>query len=143
MILLFLLFIPQLLLRAEYILNITLQSYSSNGRCAECREEEDEGNGCCDDFESRSCGTAGVSSRRCDTYFLYCLLPINTNTATYGRNPVPCTVIAQSESTVNDAPIDFSQSTVLGLSNPLIFSGISSTWEVLLKCIIAGYKWSK
>ena len=109
----------------DYILNITMESYSSDGLCASCR---DDNFGCCDNSESRFCGTPGGSSLRCETYFEYCLLSPGTSTAS--SQPLPCTIQATSDYTIDGAFIDFSQSTVLGLSNPLLLNGISSSWAV-------------
>ena len=36
----------------------------------------------------------------------------------------------QSEVNQNDAAIDFSQSTILGLSNPVVIPGLTNDWNV-------------
>ena len=114
----------------DYILNVTIMSYSSNGRCSQCNDESLYG--CCDDWESTSCGSVG-NSRRCDTYFQYCLL----DSGTAFNLPITCNIRAQStQATSNGAAIDFSQSTVLGLSNPLTLSGNLPTYPVRTKDII-------
>ena len=117
----------QLLVGGDYTLSVTMTSYSSNGRCSECNDESRYG--CCDNWESTSCGSVG-SSRRCDTYFQYCLLDPGTAFSL----PITCNIRAQSpQANSNDAAIDFSQSTVLGLSNPLILSGDLPTYPVRIK----------
>lgn len=121
----------QFLVCGEYTLDVRLLSYSNDGRCAQCREDEDIG--CCDDYESSSCGTPGRSSSQCETYFQYCIVPTSTNTPlSFNRNsrPISCDYIETPFSTINGAPINFLQDTVLGLSNPLILSGTSSAWMV-------------
>ena len=115
----------QMMVNGDYILSITLRSYSNqDNRCAGCRSENIDSYGCCDNWESTSC----TGSRMCETYFQYCLLPLETIST--AREPVHCRVIAQSTSTENGGTIDFSQSLVLGLSNPLQLSGISNAWMV-------------
>ena len=75
--------------------------------------------GPCDDF------------RGCDSYFIYCLRPLNS-TAEGG-----CTKFENQTSTANmeDGPIDFSQSTVLGLANPLLLQGLTDAYTVSLAYI--------
>ena len=111
-------------MRANYNLSITVNSYTNvNNLCIECM---DEGIGCCDDFESRRCTTLNRGSR-CETYFEYCLLPLNTVAS---GGPISCTVRARSNPATDDSAINFAQSTVLGLSNPLVFREPSSAWNV-------------
>ena len=111
-------------MRANYNLSITLSSYTNvNNLCIDC---VDEGIGCCDDFAGRRCTTPNRGSR-CETYFEYCLLPLNTIAS---NGPVPCTVRARSNPATDDSAINFAQSTVLGLSNPLVLREPSSAWNV-------------
>lgn len=105
----------------NYTLNITLVSYiNHNNWCSECSDDE---LGCCDNYDVRSC----VGGNRCDTYFEYCLLPLETAITT---DRIWCTPVATSTVLLDDGPIDFTQSVVLGLSNPLQLSGISNAWSV-------------
>ena len=116
-------------MRANYNLSITLNSYTNvNNLCIDC---VDQGIGCCDDFAGRRCTTPNRGSR-CDTYFEYCLLPLNTVAS---NGPVPCTVRARSNPATDDSAINFAQSTVLGLSNPLVLREPSSAWNVSYVCI--------
>ena len=106
------------------MLNVTMDSYSSNDRCATCNG--DTLYACCDNWESTSCGSS-TSTSRCDTYFQYCLLPSGTM---FGL-PITCTILAEStEAATNGAAIDFSRGTVLGLSNPLTLSGTLPDYPV-------------
>ena len=79
---------------------------------------------CCDGFNqhSFSCNDG------CDSFFTCCLRNINTLTA--GCPDLDGNTTRSSAVNPNDAPIDFSQDTVLGLENPLIFQGINHTWNV-------------
>ena len=105
----------------NYILNITLISYiNHNNWCSVCSDDE---LGCCDNYDTRVC----TGSLRCDTYFEYCLLPLGTAITT---DRIQCNPVAISTVLMNDGPIDFNQSVVLGLSNPLLLSGPSNTWTV-------------
>ena len=116
-------------MRANYNLSITLNSYTNvNNLCIDC---VDQGIGCCDDFAGRRCTTPNRGSR-CDTYFEYCLLPLNTVAS---NGPVSCIVRARSNPATDDSAINFAQSTVLGLSNPLVLREPSSAWNVSYVCI--------
>ena len=68
--------------------------------------------------------------RRCDTYFIYCLRP-RFSSATECPNTAPG-FIAVSNVSIDGADIDFSQPTVLGLSNPFNLTGITTAWEVMI-----------
>lgn len=105
----------QVLVFGDYTLEVTVQSYSLDTGFF----------GCCDDDRPR--GSRNTCTR-CNTYFQYCLLPFGTTTSS--RQPLTCAPIASSIPSGNGAFIDFSQSTVLGLPNPLVFNGISSSWTV-------------
>ena len=79
---------------------------------------------CCD-----GTGTCTNGFRRCDTFFIFCLRPFGSG------NPLSCGSSSGSEMQSNvsidaDATFDFSQSTFLGLSNPLVFQGLTNTWNV-------------
>ena len=82
------------------------------GRCEECpRRFTTLPKRCCDDFDRDS--NCDEDDRECDSYFTYCLRPFNTTFS-------GCSTYETMTSTVNtdDGPLDFSQSTVLGLHNP-------------------------
>ena len=66
---------------------------------------------CCDGFNSTS-----SSCHRCDSFFTYCLRNVDTVTSgcPEGGNMT-------SGTNINDASIYFSQNTVLGMDNPLVF----------------------
>ena len=84
------------------------------GRCEQCPQFDSTTfpRKCCDDFSRSS--NCDEGDRECDSYFTYCLRPFDTTDR-------DCSTYETVTSTVNtdDGPLDFSQSTVLGLPNPL------------------------
>ena len=78
---------------------------------------------CCDSAQLGTCTTRG----RCDSLFFYCLRAVRTSSSQRG-----CTYRGSRLSSRNleDARIDFSNGTVLGLENPLILQGLTTTWNV-------------
>ena len=79
---------------------------------------------CCDGGDG-AC-TSGAS--RCDTFFIFCLRPSGSSES--GCGSTSSGSVMQSNENINDATIDFSQSTFLGLSNPLVFQGLTNIWNV-------------
>ncbi len=112
------------LVSADYVLQVEMVSYShpsnrrSDGRCC----DPNNGGGC-------------NGGERCDTYFIYCLLP-RFSTATECPNTAPGFTAVSSVSR-DGADIDFSQPTVLGLTNPFNLTGITTAWEVTITVFIA------
>ncbi len=111
-------YFPQVCIWGDYIILVQSHEFSNpSNRCVQCLL------GCCDQFIETVCtGTA-----RCDNFFSYCLQPIGSNTI--------CVPQAVSSTVFDDGPIDFTQATVLGLSNPLPLSGVSERWEVNRACL--------
>ncbi len=107
------------LVSADYVLQVEMVSYShpSNTRS--------DGQ-CCDPGNGGGC----TKGELCDTYFIYCLMP-RSSTATECPNTAPG-FTAVSNVRTDGAAIDFSQPTVLGLSNPFNLTGISTAWEVMI-----------
>lgn len=96
----------------DYIVEVRTLDYSNSANRVL------EGNNCCDPPPSNStnCG-------KCDTFFFYCLKRVGgTEDCNNGQGS---TGIAW-----DDAPIDFTQDTVLGLPNPLLLPGLTSKWKV-------------
>lgn len=105
-----------------YQLEVTVFGYSNpTGRCETCIED-DNLRGCCDDFESTRCS----GSLLCDSFFVYCLRTVGST----GRG---CSYFGNRISNVNgdDSPLNFSQSIVLGLENPITLRGLTSTYTVM------------
>ena len=78
---------------------------------------------CCDNT-----GTCTSGFRRCDTFFIFCLRPFESG-APFGCGSSSGSEM-QSTVSINGATIDFSQSTFLGLHNPLVFQGLTNAWNV-------------
>ena len=77
---------------------------------------------CCDSGPG-ACTSGG---RRCDTFFIFCLRPLRAGSG-LGCNSG---TVLQSRVNVNDATIDFSQSSFLGLNNPFTLPGLTNNWNV-------------
>ena len=91
-------------------------------RCQDCRTGGEFANpGCCDFHDRTIC----MGLERCDSYFFYCLRPIGST----GRN---CSYFGNliSASIDDDGFINFNQSSVLGLENPLELPGLTDIYAV-------------
>lgn len=104
----------------RYFLEVSVHGYSNpTGRCRGCRVRGVIERGCCDNFLTTVCS----GSLSCDSFFTYCI----------GNGDRGCAdPLQQRTSTVNenDGPVNFSQSTVLGLENPLILQGVTHAYHV-------------
>ena len=106
------------LVSADYVVQVKMLSYSNpfNRRSdVQCCDPANNGGGC-------------TEGERCDTFFIYCLMPRFSTAVRCPRNEPGFTAI--STSIVDGADIDFSQPTILGLPNPFNLTGISTAWEV-------------
>ena len=82
---------------------------------------------CCDDFNRQDRCTDG--DRECDSYFIYCLRPFQTQ----GSQEGGCSNSDRAERSavnVDDGMIDFSQTEVLGLNNPFQLQGLTDDYRV-------------
>lgn len=84
--------------------------------------------GCCDRHGEFEC----VSNKKCDSYFSYFVRRLGSTEK--GEN---CTLAGEASSSqkmslpnTDDASIDFSDAIILGLENPLVFSGLDDQWNV-------------
>ena len=111
------------LVRGRYLVEVTVFDYNNPTQtCQDCRDGPfDMTVGCCDNFDRTICN----GGDRCDSFFYYCLRTIGSA----GRN---CSYFGNRTSTANidDGQIDFSQSTVLGLENPLQLQGLTDAYTV-------------
>ena len=150
-----LLLIMQLLILSQfalveglYVLQLQLLGYSNPAQkrlfCNDdlCSSDLDLGR-CCDGGS----GPCTNGDRRCDSFFTYCLRPLGTpgfNCGSRSGSEI------QSDMNENNAAVDFSRSTVLGLTNPINFPGLTNDWNVsvfvvcmfaiiILFCMPAGY----
>ena len=107
--------IPQVCTHDNYTVMVRSHSFSNpSNRCFQCQL------GCCDNYNST---TICAGSDRCDIIFTYYLCPFGSASCTDRAG-------MRSGTAFDDRPIDFTQSTVLGLPNPLPLSGASERWEV-------------
>ena len=116
-----------MLVEGRYLVEVRLNGYTNpTGRCPSCQS-------CCDGPV-----TVCTGSRLCDSYFTYCLRPFGDAR----QHPVGCTRSSNeyrniSSINIDDGPLDFSQSTVLGLNNPQVLSGLEDIYDkVSLDCSI-------
>ena len=108
------------LVSADYVLQVEMVSYSnpSNRR---------SDGFCCDPDNGGEC----TGEERCDTYFAYCLRP-RSSTNRGCPNTAPGFIAISNSASPDGATIDFTQRTVLGLSNPFNLTGITTAWEVMI-----------
>ena len=122
-----------MLVEGHYLVEVRLNGYSNpTGKCHDernCRIMSDPPSEtyCCDGCGTIQC-SGGESS---DSYFIYCLRPFGD----VRQPPEGCSKPSnehRSISSVNtdDRPLNFSHSTVLGLNNPQILSGLEGPYEV-------------
>ena len=112
------------LVKGLYILQLQLLGYNNptQQRINFCNSNQCFGP-CCD----AGSGPCRNGDRRCDTFFTYCLRPLDT--LVFGCGSSNGSEI-QSDVNEDDAAVNFSQSTVLGLSNPINFPGLTNDWNV-------------
>ena len=108
--------LASILVRAEYVIEVHVQSYSNPSNKA-----FDQDGDCCDPSSHSACTGAEL----CDSYFMFCLRPLNTSPTQRGCDTPNIT----SEVARNDASINFINSTFLGIANPLLLNA-SGLWQV-------------
>ena len=105
----------------QYKIAVMISSYTNPLQarilCSSCMDDTPA---CCDGHD----GLGGCL--RCDSFFTYCLRNVDTLTPGCPEGGT----IMMSDVNPDDASIDFSQNTVLGLDNPIVFQGLSDTWNV-------------
>ena len=115
--------------QGHYNVEVRLLGYENpTQRCQGCRSFTSGVKSCCDDF-SRS--TRCIDGRQCDSYFIYCLRPFQTEDYQQGA----CSNFdgkVQSAANMDDGRIDFSQSLILGLDNPFHLEGLTQNYTVHL-----------
>ena len=113
-----------MLVEGRYIVEVRLNGYTNpSGKCnsKDCFPDAHQQT-CCDSDDTDMC----MGWERCDSYFEYCLIPLGT--VDLGCFDDDAT--AKSLTNRDDGYVDFSQSKVLGLSNPQNFSGLRDAYEV-------------
>ena len=122
----------QVYVLGEYFLQVRIHSYTNpSSSCALCNQ-----NACCDPSNGPRGPPAGppgpscTGSSLCDTFFTYCVQPLNLTTR--------CIPQVISATAWNGGPTaSFSlQPKVLSLPNPLLLPGVSRQWEVNYACML-------
>ena len=112
------------LVEGHYFVEVRLNGYTNpSGKCnsKDCFPDAHQQT-CCDSDDTDKC----TNRERCDSYFVYCLRPLGT----VGLGCFDDEATAVSHANKDDGHIDFSQSEVLGLSNPQNFPGLGNAYEV-------------
>jgi hypothetical protein len=119
-----------LVAEGRYFVEVRLNGYSNpTGKCnSEVCFPDTQSQTCCDSDDTNNC----MGRERCDSYFTYCLRPLGEVNEEYFNNETR----AVSLSNEDDGYIDFSQSKVLGLSNPQNLSGLGAAYEVRIMQIL-------
>ena len=105
-------------MNGRYLVEVRLFNYSNpTGRCQECPLDN---GGFCD-------GSRMPTRSTCDSFFIYCLRPLNTSEIEEGCSGFESMT---SEPNRNDEPVDFHNATVLGLPNPLLLPGLTNAYMV-------------
>ena len=105
-------------LRADYVVEVHMQSYNNPTNRA-----LGQGGDCCDPQPSTD--STCSEHERCDSYFIFCLRPLNTPPTQRGCDTPNIT----SEVARNNASINFTQPTFLGIANPFQLNA-SGPWQV-------------
>ena len=114
-----------ILVRADYVVEVDVQSYSNPSNRA-----VDRGGDCCDPNVVGSDSTC-TGTKLCDSYFIFCLRPLDTPLTQRGCDTPNIT----SEVARNNASIDFTQPTFLGITNPFYLNA-SGPWQVRVNVYI-------
>ena len=117
------------LVEGRYVVEVRLNGYTNpSGKCNSgvCYTRNSNGQQtCCDGRDTNKC----KGWERCDSYFIYCLRPFGTPSVVLGCPENERRAVSATNE--DDGPgIDFSQSRVLGLSNPQNFPGLGDAYEV-------------
>ena len=110
-------------MHGDYVIIVRIYDYSNPSNTGVDRGPDN----CCDD--TRQSGVCS-SLRRCDNRFTFCVKTLGDSAD--GTSSCMSEVLMSTETNLNDAPINFTGSTWLGLDNPLRLNGISTAWQVCL-----------
>ena len=116
-----------MLVEGRYVVEVRLNGYTNpSGQCRGC----DWASNCWDIRPEIQLPIDDdcIGDRRCDSYFNYCLRPFDDEQLDCSPSEHRNTSSPNS----NDGPLNFSQSIVLGLSNPQILSGLKGAYKVRL-----------
>lgn len=113
-----------MIVNGHYLVEVRLFAYNNpTGKCQGCYVQRSNQVRCCDTNSVVDC----ENIRRCDSYFIYCLRPLNTSSIEEG-----CFGFENrtSDFNRNDGTLNFSNETVLGLPNPLLLPGLTEAYTV-------------
>ncbi len=110
-------------MHGDYVIIVRIHDYSNPRNTGVYRGLDN----CCDDTRP-SGGVCNTTIGRCDNRFTFCMKTLGDSAD--GTTSCMSEVLMTSVTNFNDAPIDFTWSTWLGLDNPLRLNGISTAWQV-------------
>ena len=114
-------------MQGDYRLLVEISSYDNpTNRCEECGQQAGLSQTCCDAMQNSSC----TGRAMCDNVFHYCLREPGAAEEFDAEPLEDCDPLRTTEVNRDGAVIDFGQSVVLGLPNPLSLTGLSQEWEV-------------
>ena len=110
-----------------YLLEVTLNGYENrDGRCIDCPQRSII-HSCYDDFGRFD--DWNLSYLACDSYFVFCLRIFNTRWGRFNcQENYKGTRVTSAN--INDAPLDYTNKTVLGLENPFLLPGLTEDYKV-------------
>ena len=111
-----------------------INGYNNTGKCPGCIEFGLSEPGCCDRHRNLNLCT---DFQRCDSYFTYHVRRLGSTEG--GENCTLSRVTGDhrtSRPNFDDANVDFTNATVLGLDNPFTLAGLDNKWNVCSLAII-------
>ena len=128
-----------MLVEGRYLVEVRLNGYNNpTGKCYDqgsCGDSFFDSITCCSyaccdifDLEGILDPDACIGSQLCDSYFTYCLRPFGEHEIKSGCSTSKMKTTLSVNT--NDGLLDFSQSTVLDLSNPQNLSGLGDAYNV-------------
>ena len=109
-------------MHGDYVIIVRIYDYSNPSNTGVDRGPDN----CCDD--NRQNGVCSGNGRKCDNRFTFCMKTLGDSAD--GTTSCMSEVLMSTETNRDDASIDFTAPSWLGLSNPLRLNGISTAWQV-------------
>ncbi len=119
-------------MHGDYVIIVRIYDYSNPSNTGVYRGPDN----CCDD-NRQSGGVCDTTNGRCDNRFTFCMKTLGDSAD--GTTSCMSEVLMTSVTNFNDAPINFTAPTWLGLDNPLRLNGISIAWQVTMTDDIYNY----
>ncbi len=111
-------------MHGDYIIIVRIYDYSNPSNTG-----VDRGASKCCDSNRETGDVCNETRRRCDNRFTFCVKTLDDSAD--GTSSCMSEVLMTSVINFNDAPINFTGSTWLGLDNPLRLNGTSTAWQVI------------